>query len=594
MTGTFGGLKRFFSIQASFNLIDLRHLALGGHKDGWMLLLFILGCIAANPYVIDNIYYRLLAMIACGIPCATLLFYGKIKYFFDKEFTFDPIMEQDKARPFRLTSSNPIGSLKDNIGKGICVGYTTDTGEAVFIPYSHISQHIAINGSTGTGKSVLATSMMAQQMRNGGGLCFIDGKLSNKELLAVWQLACWAGRELDLLIINAGDPSMSNSINPILRGDPLEVTSRIMMLLPEVAGGAEHYRNSALISLQVIVSAFQRIGQPYSFQDITACLQDFDAFKYIESKLQLEYPDSPETVAWFSLMKSFVKGKFFEFDAFRTLLSGLAARLSQFSEGSFGQVMNSYNPEIDFEECILQNKIIYVMLPTMAKNEQSIALAKILIADMRTAISHFQRLPAHLLPNPPFMILPDEAGSYIDETWGRIFEQARSSKIFLAPCYQTYANLKPNGLDTLSEVVMGNTLFKIFFKQLSTLSAQQAADEIGLHKQTALALGSGEGISSSGDEVDTSPIQNQGANRASNLTQRDEEVYHVKTEEFKYIPIGDCIFYYGGTHLYHLRVPLTSLTDKAAKEFGNVQFNHFAMDDVEGIDLREIVRESVC
>ena len=594
MTGTFGGLKRFFSIQASFNLIDLRHLALGGHKDGWMLLLFILGCIAANPYVIDNIYYRLLAMIACGIPCATLLFYGKIKYFFDKEFTFDPIMEQDKARPFRLTSSNPIGSLKDNIGKGICVGYTTDTGEAVFIPYSHISQHIAINGSTGTGKSVLATSMMAQQMRNGGGLCFIDGKLSNKELLAVWQLACWAGRELDLLIINAGDPSMSNSINPILRGDPLEVTSRIMMLLPEVAGGAEHYRNSALISLQVIVSAFQRIRKHYSFQDITACLKEFDAFKYIESKLQLEYPDSPETVAWFSLMKSFVKGKFFEFDAFRTLLSGLAARLSQFSEGSFGQVMNSYNPEIDFEECILQNKIIYVMLPTMAKNEQSIALAKILIADMRTAISHFQRLPAHLLPNPPFMILPDEAGSYIDETWGRIFEQARSSKIFLAPCYQTYANLKPNGLDTLSEVVMGNTLFKIFFKQLSTLSAQQAADEIGLHKQTALALGSGEGISSSGDEVDTSPIQNQGANRASNLTQRDEEVYHVKTEEFKYIPIGDCIFYYGGTHLYHLRVPLTSLTDKAAKEFGNVQFNHFAMDDVEGIDLREIVRESVC
>ncbi|EOZ8645326.1 DUF87 domain-containing protein [Acinetobacter baumannii] len=594
MAETFDGLRRFFSIQADFNLIDLRHLALGGRKDGWMLALFIIGCLAANPFLIENIYYRLIILIICGVPCATLLFYGKLKYFYDKEFTFDPIMEQDKARPFRLPSSNPVGTLEENIGNGICIGYTTDTGEPVFIPYSHISQHIAINGSTGTGKSVLATSMMAQQMRNGGGLCFIDGKLSNKELLAVWQLACWAGRETDLLIINAGDPSMSNTINPILRGDPQEVTSRIMMLLPEVTGGAEHYRNSALIALQVIVAAFQRINLPYSFQDITACLQDFDAFKYVESKLQLEYPDSPETIAWFSLMKSFVKNKFFDFDTFRNLLSGLAARLSQFSEGTFGQVMNSYNPEIDFEECILQNKIIYVMLPTMAKNEQSIALAKILIADMRTAISHFQRLPAHMLPNPPFMILPDEAGSYIDETWGRIFEQARSSKIFLAPCYQTYANLKPNGLETLSEVVMGNTLFKIFFKQLSTLSAQQAADEIGLYKQTTWAMGSGQGISSSGDEVDTSPIQNQGANRASNFTQREEEVYHVKTEEFKYIPIGDCILYYGGTHLYHLRVPLTTLTDKAAKEFGNVQFNHFAMDDVEGINLRAIVRESVC
>lgn len=594
MAAALDGIKRLFSIQADFNLIDLRHLALGGRKDGWMLFLFILGCLAANPYVIENFYYRLIALIACGVPCAILLFYGKIKYFYDKEFTFDPIMEQDKARPFRLPSSNPVGSLEDNIGKGICVGYTTDTGEAVFIPYSHISQHIAINGSTGTGKSVLATSMMAQQMRNGGGLCFIDGKLSNKELLAVWQLACWAGRELDLLIINAGDPSMSNTINPILTGDPQEVTSRIMMLLPEVTGAADHYRSSALVAIQIIISAFQRIGLPYSFQDLAACLQDFDAFKYVESKLQLEYPDSQETVAWFSLMKSYVKNKFFDYDSFRALLSGLAARLSQFSDGSFGQVMNSYNPEIDFEQCILQNKIIYVMLPTMAKNEQSIALAKILIADMRTAISHFQRLPAHMLPNPPFMILPDEAGSYIDETWGRIFEQARSSKIFLAPCYQTYANLKPNGLETLSEVVMGNTLFKIFFKQLSTLSAQQAADEIGLYKQTTWALGSGEGVSSSGDEVDTSPIQNRGDNRASNFTQREEEVYHVKTEEFKYIPIGDCILYYGGTHLYHLRVPLTTLTDKAAKEFGNVQFNHYAMDVVEGLNLRDIVRESVC
>ncbi|NNH79191.1 TraM recognition domain-containing protein [Acinetobacter sp. ANC 5380] len=506
---------------------------------------------------------------------------------------FSPIMDQDKARPFRIESSSPVGTLEDNQGNGICVGYTTDTGDAVFIPYGLISQHISVNGSTGTGKSVLAASMMAQQMRNGGGLCFIDGKLSNKELMAVWQLACWAGRELDLLIINAGNPSMSNTINPILRGDPQEVSSRIMMLLPEVSGGAEHYRNSALVATQTIIAAFQCIGLPYSFQDLAACLQDFDALKHIESKLQLEHPDAHETVAWFSLMKNYTKDGFFNFEKFGNLLSGLAARLSQFSDGSFGQVMNSYNPEIDFEQCILQNKIIYVMLPTMAKNEQSIALAKILIADIRTAISNFQRLPPHMLPNPPFMILPDEAGSYIDESWGRIFEQSRSSRIFLCPCYQTYANLKPNGEEALSEIVMGNTLFKVFFKQLSTLSAQQAADEIGLYKGTTLALSSGEGNSVSGDEVDTSPIQNQGLNKSSSFTQRDEELYHVKTEEFKYIPIGDCILYYGGTHLYHLRVPMLTLNDHAAKEFGNVQFNHYAMDDVKGLNLRQIIRDSI-
>lgn len=594
MTAILDSINRFFSIQASFNFVDLRHLAFGGRKDGYMLLILIAGLIAANPFLFENIYYRFAFFLVTAIPCALLLFYSKMKYFFDKEVTFTPIMEQDQARPFGIQSSSPIGTLEKNVGNGICVGYTTDTGEAVFIPYSLISQHISVNGSTGTGKSVLAASMMAQQMRNGGGLCFIDGKLSNKELLAVWQLACWSGRELDLLIINAGNPSMSNTINPILRGDPQEVTSRIMMLLPDVSGGAEHYRNSALVATQVIIAAFQRIGLPYSFQDLAACLQDYDALKHIESRLQLEFPDAHETVAWFSLMKNYTKDGFFDFDKFTNLLSGLAARLSQFSDGSFGQVMNSYNPEIDFEQCILQNKIIYVMLPTMAKNEQSIALAKILIADIRTSISNFQRLPPHMLPNPPFMILPDEAGSYMDEIgWARIFEQSRSSRIFLCPCYQTYANLKPNGEEALSEIVMGNTFFKVFFKQLSTLSAQQAAEEIGLHRQTTWALGNGEGNSISGDEVDSSPIQNQGANKATSDTQRDEEVYHVKTEEFKYIPIGDCILYYGGTHLYHLRVPMTSLTDHGAKEFGNVQFNNYAMDEAEGLNLREIIRRSI-
>lgn len=591
-------LNQFFSLiklPSTFTYSDLRHLAIGGVRDGWMLLFFILGAISANPYFIDSLYLRLAFMAICAVALAILLFYGKIKFFYDKVFMFDPIKEEDRARPFQITSSNPVGTLEENVGNGICIGYTTDTGEPVFIPYDLISQHISINGSTGTGKSVLAASMMGQQMRNGGGLVFVDGKLSNKELLAIWQLACWAGRELDLLIINAGNPEMSNTYNPILQGDYQEVASRIMMLLPDTSnsGGADHYRSAALSALNTILAAFHRIGLAYSFEDLTNCIMDYDAFKYIEDKLLIEHPDSDETVGWLSLMKSYYTKGFFDFNKFQTILSGLAARLSQFSQGAFGRVMNVYNPEIDFEKAILQNKIIYVMLPTMAKNEQSIALAKIIIADMRTAISHFQRLPKHMLPNPPFMVIPDEAGSYIDQSWGRIFEQSRSSRIFLAPCYQTYANLKPDGLDTLSEIVMGNTLFKIFFKQLSTLSAQQAAEEIGVYKDTTWAVATGDGQSSSGDEVNTSPIQNQGSNRSLNFTQRDEEVYHIKSEQFKYIPIGDCIFYYGGTHLYHLRVPLSILTNKAESEFGPVQFNHYAMDEVKGLNLRQIVRDSV-
>jgi hypothetical protein len=55
---------------------------------------------------------------------------------------------------------------------------------------------------------------------------------------------------------------MSNTYNPILQGDYQEVTSRIMMLLPDTSnnGGADHYRSSALSALEVIIGAFHCIG----------------------------------------------------------------------------------------------------------------------------------------------------------------------------------------------------------------------------------------------------------------------------------------------------------------------------------------------
>ena len=79
------------------------------------------------------------------------------------------------------------------------------------------------------------------------GLAFIDGKLAGDEIETIYQYCCWAGREQDLLILNPGTPSMSNTYNPILRGDPDEVASRILSIIPSTENnpGADHYKQSA-------------------------------------------------------------------------------------------------------------------------------------------------------------------------------------------------------------------------------------------------------------------------------------------------------------------------------------------------------------
>ena len=47
---------------------------------------------------------------------------------------------------------------------------------------------------------------------------------------------------------------------------------------------------------------------------------------------------------------------------------GIGGRLFTFGTGKFGQVMNTYSPDVNLFEAVKQKKIIYVMLPTMGKD----------------------------------------------------------------------------------------------------------------------------------------------------------------------------------------------------------------------------------
>lgn len=579
------------------NLLDVRHWTFAGSKDALCLLFIMAAFLLTSPFF-DSVGEILRwTMICCLLMFGVMmLFEQKVHYYFKREFVFQPFLREDQDRPFQIESaSSPYTreEMEEKPLQGLLAGYTTDSGEPVYLTYDRLPQHVSICGSTGTGKSVIGGFLMMQQMRNGGGLLFIDGKLSDKELDGIYKNACWAGREIDLMIVNPAEPEHSNTYNPIMYGDPQEVSSRVMSLLPDTAGnaGADHYRSSAQQALETIITAFQRIGLPYHFEDLATVLLSEQALFYIEDTLVNIDPQGHETVQYINLLNRYRQKDSFNMEEFKKTLGGLAGRLHQFATGTFGKVMNTYNPEVNMQECITQNKIVYVMLPTMGKNEQAISLAKLIVADCRTAISRCQKLPPHLLPNPPYMIFPDEAGSYMDTSWSRIFEQARSSKIFMMPAYQTFANLQPNGDKALSEIVMGNTYFKFFFKQLSTESATQAADELGTYYRTTVAIGTGSGTSVNGSEVDTSPVKGTGDNTAVNFTQREEEVYIVRPEHFKSIPIGDCLLVSGGTHLFHLRIPFMSPTEEATKEFKRVTLNRFQRDEVVGLNLDQVIRK---
>ena len=181
---------------------------------------------------------------------------------------------------------------------------------------------------------------------------------------------------------------------------------------------------------------------------------------------------------------------------------------------------DSENISINLEECILENKIVFVKFSIINDHENSVSLVKSIISDCRSAIERLQRLPVEKLPSPPFLFIPINCSSYIDESWSRLFEQGRSSRFAMLPSLKTLKSLESDGANSLADIVMGNTYYKFFFKQASQEEAENTSNEIG----TFFDL-------------------------------KGNETYIVKPEKIGSIPVGECLLLVGSDDLYHLRLP---------------------------------------
>lgn len=447
---------------------------------------------------------------------------------------------------------------KDNQPIGLLAGYCMESGKEVRLPFDALPQHIAICGATGSGTSILSQSLLKQQISNGGGLLLIDSRSIDKDLKSIYQNACLAGRKNDFLLLNPTDPKNSNTYNPIMFGDAEEVSFRIMRLVSDTAVGVEtdFFRLSAKQALEVFISAFQVIGKPYHLTDLESVLLDKEALLELKNILINNHQEAKETSAFLSLLSRYTTDNGFDMEKFKETLGGLAGRLHDISAGPLGDVLNTYNPEINFEQCILQNKIVYVKLPIFNSSKQAVALAKLIVDDFRSAIARCQKLSVEELPNPPFMFDPNECSAYIDESWSRLFEQARTSRIFVTPTFQTIKSLQPMGNEKISEIVLGNTKFKFFFKHLSLESATQSAEVVGTYIKTNVAKGS--------------------------VGKNVEKEYIVEPKQFFDIPVGECLLLVDGSELYKLRLPKPCALENGDYE---LELNHLPETEVTGLNL---------
>ena len=521
-------------------------------------------------------------------------------------------------REFILPTSCWVESSDPPIYKagtsGLLLGYSTDDGSPISVSDEDLCRHGIIVGQTGMGKSVFGKLLMFQQIQRGGGVLFTDGKLDADNIQDIYEYAVYCGRGHDFLVVNPGQPHKSNTYNPILYGDADEVAARIISLIPNAnSAGADFYKQSANLALVCFISALQEVASPaqieewkrylkkndlpdthedsnrvtgiaYNFMDLALLTMNEGVLNHLMERVKKASPNSTTRKNLAIFLEQYARENPFggggakvgdpvniDLKKLKETLGGIGARMHQFGSGKFGPVLNSYAPEVKLYDAIRDNKIVYVALPTMGKDVAAQNLGKMVVADLRTAISWLQ-LNKNDRPKIPFLAFLDEMSSYSTEALSVMFEQARSARVALIPAVQTDSGLT-NISEDFKERIMANTESKIFFKLSSQATAETAADAIGMTKRVTTSESDSSGTSASAQATNIGPNKNLSDSSSSASGLREQEEPFVHADQIKALDLGECILL-RSPRVWNLRIPMIDLEPETKQAIGLLQINH--------------------
>jgi hypothetical protein len=147
----------------------------------------------------------------------------------------------------------------------------------------------------------------------------------------------------------------------------------------------------------------------------------------------------------------------------------------------YSHIFGALQSDIDFEDVIKNNKLLYVVLPPLRQSEETtMFLGRLVIMSIRQASAkalggaveltkrQAELLTARITPNPPFLIVLDEYGAYPVEGIDTILAQVRSINISTWIATQDFTSGRTKG-ERKEEAVLrmwANTNIKVLMKNL--------------------------------------------------------------------------------------------------------------------------------
>ena len=372
-----------------------------------------------------------------------------------------------------------------------------------------LQTHGIIFGATGAGKTVSLFNIMMQQTKRGGGFIFIDGKSENPTWIGVYEIALEADRadEIFLLSFRASVAASSNTWNILMSGSSNQIAEMLSELaLPADAGQNQIFVERGKQLIYGILSAmtyFRDVKKEIvSLNDLINMLKPMCLLAMLRPSVEEVLKDEktkPYAKYWFpedyiedgmsqkakDMLRNFAENIGASRDGYvgrdqeKLYTDQHSFAAMQFGPSlsdlanTYGRIFNTTVSDISIVDIVRNNRIMYVLLPSLEKSTKSLeGIGKMVLSAVKQAASatlggttegnkaEMSKETRKGRPKPPFLVIPDEYGSYAIKGFSDVLAQARSLGLGVIISVQEMASFEKAGKEEAKRI-FGNTRFKV-------------------------------------------------------------------------------------------------------------------------------------
>lgn len=347
-----------------------------------------------------------------------------------------------------MTGSKLVASQTQKLDIVVCID--SETKKPVIIPESDLTTNIMIQGPTGGGKtSQMLMPILAQVLVHPkAGATVIEPKGTFAK--AAVQMAKEAGKTY-CKFINPEDPE-TDIFNP-LQGDDLDLVASINdAMLTALFGEQDPFfsKNQSVVAKNIILLLKYLHGDDCDYDDVNMLLLDSKTCKQKVDLLREAIPDSePKYSPRRNLLLWFDKEMFGENrEEVRRFTLGLRVQINELLSNKYMKRCIIGKSTIDMDKLLAEGGFLAVSTHDGLLKNLSKALGMVVLGHLQAAVERrplpIDKRDVSLQPQP-HMIMLDEFGSYVNETFGQFMSKVREYNAPLCLAFQALSQMEEVG-----------------------------------------------------------------------------------------------------------------------------------------------------